>query len=81
MYDSFEPFIRVSTWHTFHPKDEEHFYLALNKVVRRLNFDPSAMGDYFRDYLGANAAFVHSCMKLEKLIPATKYARARCPSP
>lgn len=56
MYEPFERFIKVSTWHTHHGSDEERFYLALNEVVRLSEFNPSAMTDYFRDYLGANAS-------------------------
>jgi hypothetical protein len=51
MYQVFDGFIGVDTWHTCHPLDESRFFLALNQVVRDPNFSPDAMGDYFRSKL------------------------------
>lgn len=56
MYTAFDKFLRVETWHTTHPLDDERFHHALNEVVRHRDFVPSAMADYFRDYLGDKAA-------------------------
>ncbi len=39
MYDVFDSFISIDTWHTDHPNDEQRFYLALNKVVRNPGFN------------------------------------------
>lgn len=56
MYQPLEKFIRVETWHTSHPLDEQRFYRALNEIVRLPGFHPSDMADYFRQYLGPKAA-------------------------
>ena len=46
MYDAFDGFIRVGTWQTRQPSDEERFHLALGKVVWSDDFDPDQMADY-----------------------------------
>lgn len=56
MYTAFDKFLRVATWHTGHPTDDERFHLALNEVIRHPDFLPSHMADYFRAYLGPQAA-------------------------
>lgn len=56
MYRAFDKFLRVDTWHTTHPLDDERFHQALNEVVRLKGFHPSDMADYFRSYLGAKAS-------------------------
>jgi len=56
MYNNFDSFIRVETWHTTHPLDDQRFYQALDKVVRHKDFSPPQMADYFRNYLGKRAA-------------------------
>jgi hypothetical protein len=33
MYEAFDSFIRVGTWQTRQPSDEERFHLALGKVA------------------------------------------------
>ena len=47
MYDAFDGFIRVGTWQTRQPSDEERFHLALGKVVWSDDFDPEDRGSYF----------------------------------
>ena len=51
MYDAFDSFIRVGTWQTRQPSDEERFHLALGKVVWSNDFDPDQMSDYLREKL------------------------------
>ena len=51
MYDAFDSFIRVGTWQTRQPSDEERFHLALGKVVWSNDFDPDRMADYLREKL------------------------------
>ena len=46
MYGVFDDFLRVPTWHTKHPVDEDRFYTALRQVVRRENFYPDNLGEY-----------------------------------
>ena len=48
MYDAFDSFIRVGTWQTRQPSDQERFHLALGKVVWSNDFDPDQMADYLR---------------------------------
>jgi hypothetical protein len=51
MYDAFDSFIRVGTWQTRQPSDQERFHLALGKVVWSNDFDPDQMADYLREKL------------------------------
>jgi hypothetical protein len=51
MYEAFDSFIRVGTWHTRQPSDEVRFHLALGKVVWSDDFDPDRMANYLRDKL------------------------------
>lgn len=67
MYEVFNKFLRVATWHTTHPKDDERFHLALNEVVRLKSFDPSHMADYFRSYLGTQADHFHEAIDMRHL--------------
>lgn len=46
MYDAFDGFLRVDTWHTQHRLDEERFFRALRTVVERNDFNPDALGTY-----------------------------------
>jgi hypothetical protein len=55
MYQVFDPFLAVSTWHTRHPSDETRFFLALQKAVRDPAFSPDTMGAYMRKKTGATA--------------------------
>ena len=48
MYEAFDSFIRVETWQTRQPGDDERFHLALGKVVWSNNFDPDQMANYLR---------------------------------
>jgi hypothetical protein len=55
MYEAFDSFLNVATWHTKHEYDDKRFNLALNKVVREAGFDPDEMAGYFRSHLGIGA--------------------------
>jgi len=48
MYEAFDQFLQVSTWHTRHPIDEQRFLDALKQVVRNHDFNPDEMGAYMR---------------------------------
>lgn len=49
MYDVFDNFLKIDTWHTTHPLDTERFDKCLKKIVQHQGFDSSRMGDYFYD--------------------------------
>ncbi|MEK7994268.1 MAG: hypothetical protein AAB403_10740 [Planctomycetota bacterium] len=46
MYEAFDSFVSVDTWHTMHPADEERFFCALRTVVTNPDFDPNRLGYY-----------------------------------
>jgi hypothetical protein len=48
MYEAFDHYLAVSSWHSDKDGDRRRFYLALDKVVREPAFDPELMGDYMR---------------------------------
>jgi hypothetical protein len=52
MYEAFDKFPVVPTWHTTHDLDGERFYRALHQVVKDDAFSPDAMADYMRQKLG-----------------------------
>ena len=54
MYEVFNSFLQVDTWHTRHPTDNRRFFIALQPVVSDPNFNPDEMGRYMRDKLGIN---------------------------
>ena len=47
MYEAFDRFLAMDTWHTRHPADVRRFFQALDNVVR----DPNFTADRFREYL------------------------------
>ena len=51
MYEAFDSFIRVGTWHTRHPPDEQRFHVALGEVEWSADFDPDQMANYLREKL------------------------------
>ena len=51
MYEAFDSFINVSTWHTRHPNDEQRFHKALSKVVWSDDFSPEQIASYLRKKL------------------------------
>lgn len=46
MYEVFDSYLNVDTWHTNHDLDERRFFQALGKVVRDDAFNPDEMGSY-----------------------------------
>lgn len=48
MYEAMDSFLRVDTWHTGHPFDEQRFFKALSAIVRHPEFDSDAMRKYMR---------------------------------
>jgi hypothetical protein len=56
MYEAFDSFIAVETWHTRHPSDEERFYIALSKVVWSKDFSAEQMAGYLRKKLKLSSA-------------------------
>ena len=46
MYEAFDRFLYVPTWHTGHPADEERFLRALRRVVHQPDFDPEGLRAY-----------------------------------
>jgi hypothetical protein len=46
VYQAFDEFLDVETWHTTHALDEERFYRALDKVVRDKDFNSEEMATY-----------------------------------
>lgn len=48
MYTVFDEFLSTPAWIKSHPLEDSRFFHALSKVVRRPDFDPEAMGIYFR---------------------------------
>jgi hypothetical protein len=52
MYEVFDSFLRVDTWHTRNTQDETRFFIALKPVVSDPSFNPDEMGRHMRDKLG-----------------------------
>lgn len=48
MYEVFDSYLNVQTWHTNHDADQERFFRALAEVVHETNFSPDEMGAYMR---------------------------------
>ena len=46
MYEVFDSYLNVGTWHTNHDSDQERFFRALANVVHDANFSPDEMGAY-----------------------------------
>lgn len=54
MYEVFDSYLNVETWHTTHQRDDERFYQALDQVVRRTDFHPDDMAEYFKQKVGTS---------------------------
>lgn len=52
MYQAFDNFLAVDTWHTTHPLDEKRFFRALDRIVRESAFNADAMASYMREKVG-----------------------------
>jgi hypothetical protein len=46
MYQVFDEFLAIETWHTCHPLDERRFFRALHQVVRNPEFSVEALRRY-----------------------------------
>jgi len=46
MYGAFDKFLKVPSWYSRHPSDEERFFRALDSVVRDPKFNADALGDH-----------------------------------
>ena len=46
MYEAFDNFLEIETWHTYHPYDEERFFRALETVARNPEFNADRLGEY-----------------------------------
>ena len=49
LYDAFDSFLKVDSWHTRHPYDEQRFFLALATVVNDPHFNADKLGEYMRE--------------------------------
>lgn len=56
MYEAMDNYLKVETWHTSHPLDDERFYKALSTIVREPKFSAEAMGEYMREKTGVHGA-------------------------
>lgn len=54
MYNAFDSFLTVETWHTCHRLDEERFFRALQSVVENPDFSPEDMAVYMRHRIGVD---------------------------
>jgi hypothetical protein len=54
LYEAFDNFLEIDTWHTHHPTDEQRFFTALNKVVTNPKFNPDNLGQYIRGKKGVS---------------------------
>ena len=48
MYEVFDSYLNVDTWHTSHPLDGRRFFKALSRVVDDPDFNADQMGQYMR---------------------------------
>jgi hypothetical protein len=48
MYEAFDNFLEIDTWHTHHPSDEARFFVVLETVVKNPKFNPDELGAYIR---------------------------------
>jgi hypothetical protein len=48
MYNVFDSYLGVETWHTGHDYDSQRFHISLNRVVRDAAFNADSMGEYMR---------------------------------
>ena len=69
MYKVFDYFLEVETWYKSHPCDEERFYQALRKVVKRKYFSPDKMAEYMiqKKKLDRNADDQHLVQVIDRL--------------
>jgi hypothetical protein len=56
MYEAFDTLLTTPTWRDRDSSDEERFYLALDKVVWKDDFEPEDLRQYLRDKAKVPAA-------------------------
>jgi hypothetical protein len=59
MYNVFDPLLRSEGWTRVTARDKDCFFEGLSQIVRRPQFSPDEMGEYFRartDYGSAKCA-------------------------
>jgi hypothetical protein len=49
LYETFDNFLNVDTWHTRHPFDEQRFFIELHKVIKDPQFNPDNLAEYIRE--------------------------------
>jgi hypothetical protein len=54
VYQVFDKFLAMETWHTAHDLDGERFYRALGEVVRDKDFSPDQMAAYMSQKIGVS---------------------------
>jgi hypothetical protein len=54
-YSVFDKFLRVDTWLSGHPNDEERFFKCLHEVVTLPDFNADAMGEYLKQKKGVTS--------------------------
>jgi hypothetical protein len=52
LYEAFDKFLQIDTWHTRHPNDEERFFKVLASVIEDSSFNPDNLGAYIREKKG-----------------------------
>lgn len=67
------PWLRVSTWHTRHPKDEERFHKALNAIFSGLGY--SITFEHFYDAIHSVLAELEAGDELYRTQSIEKFAR------
>jgi hypothetical protein len=51
MYEAFDSFLSIETWHTTHPLDEKRFFRALAQIVEDPDFSADELGNYLREHV------------------------------
>jgi hypothetical protein len=67
-YEVFDSFLRVETWHTSHPLDDQRFFRCLHEVVEDPDFSAEAMGDYMRGVKGVDSYEHHYASRIRDLV-------------
>ena len=57
MYETFDRFLRGSTWHTNHDNDRRRFFELLAPLIRSPDFNPDQMGEHMREKTGAGIGY------------------------
>jgi hypothetical protein len=84
MYDVFDSFLAIDTWHTLQPADQERFFCALRKVINNRNFSPDGLAEHFdrspaRKSLDEDAYLHARDYYVAAAAVVKRYLVARCP--